>query len=494
MVQFSQQNELRKLIGILLIFLFIFAISCDKRKHSNPFDPYYEGNNLNTAPVALFQVTPDTGFVNTNFFFDASASHDTEDTTVNLQYRWDWENNNTFDTNFDTLAVANHVFTTAGLKTVKLEVKDSGGLTNTTTRNVLVQDGATGDIRGSVFDGVTQLPIADVRVGAINHDGDEVKSVMTASDGSYLLRLGSGQTYSLSFLKAGFIDMIYHGITVEASQILYLEALYQISMAYSGSGSITGELTNAINGEGIENVTIDVRQGINVRSGSIVTSATTNQNGQYQLNVDAGNYTAQASHPDFNTTFFTLTSIGGQTQVNINTSMSPRLAEGEIRIILTWGDTPYDLDSHLTGPIPGNTTRFHVFYSDEGSRDSSPFTFLDHDDTQQFGPETITIVEQFDGVYRYSVHDFSNRDSNSSLVLSTSGAKVEIYEGSNLLRTFYVPNNTGGTLWTVFEMNQDTITPINTMTYVSDPDAVQKRTSTPSDIDPIFFDFDFPDK
>ena len=478
-----------------LVFLFIFANSCDLRKHTNPFDPYYEGDEVaNTAPVALFTVTPDTGLVNTNFIFDASTSHDTEDTTGNLEYRWDWENNNTYDTNFDTLAIINHVFTTAGLKTVKLEVKDSGGKTGTVTNNVLVLEGTTGEIRGSVFDAVTQLPLADVRVRAINHDGDEVKNVLTNSDGSYLMSLPANQTYSFNYLKDSFINMSYYGILVESLQTLYLEALYQISQAYSGSGSITGELKNAINGEGIEGVTINIRQGLNVRSGSIITSTTTNQFGQYQLDVDAGNYTAEAMHSSFNTTYFTITSIGGQTQTNVNTSLSPQLAEGEIRIVLTWGESPYDLDSHLTGPIPDNTTRFHVYYSNGGSREVSPFSFLDHDDTQQFGPETITIVEQFDGVYRYSVHDFSNRHSSSSIALSTSGAKVEIYEGSTLLRTFYVPNNTGGTLWTVFELNLDVITPINTMSYVSDPATVQKRIASDPIIDPVFNNFYFPEK
>jgi len=45
---------------------------------------------------------------------------------------------------------------------------------------------------------------------------------------------------------------------------------------------------------------------------------------------------------------------------------------------------------------------------------------------------------------------------------------VRVYRGSNLVASFNVPSNTGGTLWTVFEMNGDTITPINTMSYTSD--------------------------
>lgn len=37
-----------------------------------------------------------------------------------------------------------------------------------------------------------------------------------------------------------------------------------------------------------------------------------------------------------------------------------------------------------------------------------------------------------------------------------------------------VPANRGGTLWTVFELNGSTITPINTMSYESDPSIVRE--------------------
>jgi uncharacterized protein YfaP (DUF2135 family) len=143
------------------------------------------------------------------------------------------------------------------------------------------------------------------------------------------------------------------------------------------------------------------------------------------------------------------------------------------RIVLTWGETPKDLDSHLTGPISGSSNRFHIYFDDKGSSSFSPYADLDFDETNSSGPEIVTIYKQFEGVYRYSVHDFSNRELTNSNALSDSGAQVKVYRGSNLVDTFDVPINQGGTLWAVFELSGDIITPINLMSYREAADSIQ---------------------
>ena len=95
------------------------------------------------------------------------------------------------------------------------------------------------------------------------------------------------------------------------------------------------------------------------------------------------------------------------------------------------------------------------------------FAELDLDDLSSYGPETVTIYDQIDGTYRFSVHDYTNRSSESSTALSNSGAQVRIYKGSGLLETFNVPTNMGGTLWTVFEMNGTNIVQKQVLSYES---------------------------
>jgi hypothetical protein len=83
-----------------------------------------------------------TGTLSTSFSLDASASWDIEDDNASmpLEYRWDWTDDGTYDTGWSTTATASHTYQNPGTKTIRLEVRDSGGLTDTTTRTVAVSE------------------------------------------------------------------------------------------------------------------------------------------------------------------------------------------------------------------------------------------------------------------------------------------------------------------------------------------------------------------
>ena len=100
------------------------------------------GEGANTPPTAAFSVTPSSGDTTTLFAFDASSSTDPEDGTPS-EYRWDWQDDGTFDIPWSSSTQARHTFSAAGTYTVRLEVRDSEGLTDDATRTVLVaQPGA----------------------------------------------------------------------------------------------------------------------------------------------------------------------------------------------------------------------------------------------------------------------------------------------------------------------------------------------------------------
>jgi uncharacterized protein YfaP (DUF2135 family) len=114
-----------------------------------------------------------------------------------------------------------------------------------------------------------------------------------------------------------------------------------------------------------------------------------------------------------------------------------------LRVVLTWGETPNDLDSHMI--FPGN----NIYFDSQQGTDAH----LDVDDTTSYGPETITLEKKHYGEsYVYAVHDYSNGSNPSSRALSNSQATVFVYMGQSLVRTYYVPKNRSGNLWTVFRM------------------------------------------
>lgn len=117
-----------------------------------------------------------------------------------------------------------------------------------------------------------------------------------------------------------------------------------------------------------------------------------------------------------------------------------------MRIVLNWGKYPSDLDSHLK--FPNN----HVFFQSKKGSSSN----LDVDDTDSYGPETITIdKKKFGETYHYFVHDYSNKENLSSNKLSASGAKVFVYVGQSLVKTYYIPKNKIGNVWNLFKINEN---------------------------------------
>ena len=111
----------------------------DTDDFSNTFSRSVLVNNPNTPPRADFTITPATGDTTTLFTFDARISTDLEDSLEELQFRWDWDNNDIYDTGFSFNPIVQKTFDEAGTFIIKLQVKDSGGLTHTKARLVIVE-------------------------------------------------------------------------------------------------------------------------------------------------------------------------------------------------------------------------------------------------------------------------------------------------------------------------------------------------------------------
>jgi hypothetical protein len=229
---------------------------------------------------------------------------------------------------------------------------------------------------------------------------------------------------------------------------------------------------NARTGIGIAGASLALYNNV---SSTPVAPANTDATGAYAFTgLVAGTYRVAATAPGFQLAERVGIAVGnGGVTGNQDIVLSPN-GTNDIRIVLTWGASPSDLDSHLTGPNT-DATRFHVYYAGRGSFSSAPFAGLDVDDVSSFGPETISITQMNSGNYRYSVHDFTNRTSSTSTALSNSGAKVQVYTSAGLIATFAVPSGVGN-LWTVFEMtgslSNPVLTPRNELSNTSDPSTI----------------------
>ena len=89
-----------------------------------------------SPPVANFVFSPDSGHIITPFTFDASISKDDEELISELLFRWDWEGDGIWDTEYNNNPVITHQFIITGHYNVTLQVKDPSNLSNLKSRPI----------------------------------------------------------------------------------------------------------------------------------------------------------------------------------------------------------------------------------------------------------------------------------------------------------------------------------------------------------------------
>ncbi len=280
--------------------------------------------------------------------------------------------------------------------------------------------------------------------------------------GEFSLALDPGM-YQIKIYSSAYIPILIDNVKVEEGMVEYIEEVMFIDLSVTDNAQLKGTLTDAINGTGIYNAEAVIRSGWNNFSGDIVKDEIyTDQNGNYSVSLPIGYYTIEFCkegyiHSYVNVVVYPM--IGMQ-----NAVMCPELEENEVRVVLTWGYNPGDLDSHLILHMGDNTSQqiFHankVYYDPYTGKDYC----LDVDDMYSYGPETITFYTgnpQIDE-YQYFVHNYSGGSVGNEL--SFSGAKVTIYYGSQAVRTINVPINETGRRWNVFRIVDGTIIIDNTI-------------------------------
>ena len=231
-----------------------------------------------------------------------------------------------------------------------------------------------------------------------------------------------------------------------------------------GGKENTGYIRDAKTGEGLSNVLLEFRKGEQAVSGTVVRSTTTDDGGRFTVSLPEGSYTAHAWKNGYLPEDISFVIDGEENEELIGTLLPVRLGD-VYTIVLTWGETPYDLDSHVETDIEEAEDYMHVYYGEYYcEREEKEVCLLDVDDTTSYGPETITLDPYTEDAYYYYVHNFSMDDE-----IQNSRAVVKLYKGSTLLDTYTVPEGgPEGLYWNVFAVKDGKIKEKNTITEFPD--------------------------
>lgn len=286
--------------------------------------------------------------------------------------------------------------------------------------------------------------------------GGSAAQTTTTNDSGYYEVSGLDEgDYDVS-VSAGGYDETTFTVSVTSNTTIPNQALL-------GSANVSGTVANASNGQALANAEVAFTFGgqdadTSRTAADLIT--TTNSDGSYSIsNAPTGNFVCVIRAPGYIPAVIPDIDFEEGSNDLGQTSSSETLSEGQVRIVLEWGETPSDLDSHLTGP-DGSGGRFHVFYRDEEYPADSSTAFLDVDDTSSFGPETITINQFRDGTYRYSVFNYSDQSDDGAVEIDESPARVTVYDSHGQRASYSAPaaEMGDGNTWRVLEIDGGSVT------------------------------------
>lgn len=299
---------------------------------------------------------------------------------------------------------------------------------------------------------------------------EEAFQTTTDENGFYEITMPVTEVeYNLQMTSADFISQIIYELKTNEGEVELVQEDVCMIPSDETEREITIKPFDALNkadsGEGmkpLKDVTIEIREGMNHRTGDPMISDTADGK-SYKTKLAAGIYTIHLTKEKYVDLYTTITVSEG-TSDTVEAYMTPKLGENEMRIVLTWGSSPSDLDSHLYANV-GSKKRHICFWDkngdgSEGVKKDVPEN-LDVDDTDSYGPETVTIKDASSGTYKYYVYDYSNYSYASSYQMSNSGATVRVYGAEGLMQTFHIVKDKKAITWEVFHIVNGNIVPVN---------------------------------
>lgn len=301
----------------------------------------------------------------------------------------------------------------------------------------------------------------------LSSDNYPLYSTATGADGYYEIKVPTiDEDYKLEFAKASYKSEVLYQVDTDTKETTFSQENIYLANEDTGKYMCTLNFYDALNKadnnidmKPLYGVYIEIRSGANNKAGDTIYEGYADDS-YLSLELPVGMYTVSISADNYINSYYSLF-VSGETDNNLSIYVTPQLGDDEYRIILTWNDTPYDLDSHLFAPVDDISTEdYHICYYHMQDKDGN--TVLDVDDTNSFGPETVTIHHIKRGQYKYYVADYTNcsRNIETSTDMSNSMATVRVYGSDGLINTFYVPVNKAGVIWEVFEIRDGNIIPI----------------------------------
>lgn len=255
--------------------------------------------------------------------------------------------------------------------------------------------------------GGEDMPLSEVKV-TLKKDSSIVKYATTDAGGTYKFGIrddgNKGLTpgvYKLTAKKNGYREVKQDvAVTVNDTGEITIDPIQMVEGVY-GNCTITGYIYDLVTGKTTgAALELTLCSGINDASAVVLDKQTIGADGAYSCDVQGGNYTITVKdlregiddNQRYHTASFTATAVNGKTTQK-NRYVSQAANDDQIRIVLTWGASPSDLDSHLLGLTGDGSSRFHTYYSNKSCKyNGKTYADLDLDDISAMDPKPRLFI------------------------------------------------------------------------------------------------------
>ncbi len=202
-------------------------------------------------------------------------------------------------------------------------------------------------------------------------------------------------------------------------------------------------------------VHMSIFKGKQSAKGSLYKKIDTHTGGDFRIELPYGDYSIEFTASNYIKTTEEVTVKQTEDITSVDFFLNKAYSSNVIRIVLTWNESPRDIDSYLLGTAStGEKIRLWFGGKMVKSRDGNTVCTLDIDQTRGNGKET-TVLYDTAGNYKFYVNNYSGEAP-----LSASGATVKIYEGDSTspIYTVTLSDDFSGCIWEVCTIENGKVT------------------------------------
>ena len=219
-------------------------------------------------------------------------------------------------------------------------------------------------------------------------------------------------------------------------------------------GSIVDADTNKL----IKDAKVTIRRGKGAKSGAYVTEITASS-GEFNVELDPGDYTVESVAEKYITDYYDVSLSENDDSVCKTFVMSPVLTGNQMRFVVEWTNTQYDLYIHINGR---SSTNESIDYWEHGRSYGDVNGNIGGFETgnqngQRYTSATIT---DSNGYYEFHVH--GGEDQYNKDYLYKSNVVVKVYKDNDSSPTIFdLPPSIPLRYWRVCQVHDGVITAVD---------------------------------